>query len=109
MIRCIENALWFPDILQRKNMSMKRLKSMLFGSSYKKSNKSHLKNSDAPSIKENNGSQIINIDAIPSGVDLANANITTIDPDATDVSVKNPTISKEQGIPPTKGHGKMWH
>ncbi len=109
IIRCIENALWFPDILQRKNMSMKRLKSMLFGSSYKKSNKSHLKNSDAPSIKENNGSQIINIDAIPSGVDLANANITTIDPDATDVSVKNPTISKEQGIPPTKGHGKMAH
>lgn len=32
---CIEGALWFPHVLQKKNMSLKRLMIMLFGKGYK--------------------------------------------------------------------------
>jgi hypothetical protein len=35
ILLCIDNALWFPHILQKKNMSLKRLKTMLFGKGYK--------------------------------------------------------------------------
>jgi Transposase IS66 family. len=34
IIKCIEAALWFPHIIQKKNISLKRLKLMLFGKSY---------------------------------------------------------------------------
>ena len=34
IIKCVEAALWFPYIIQKKNTSLKRLKLMLFGKSY---------------------------------------------------------------------------
>ncbi len=34
IIKCIESALWFPHILQQKNISLSRLKTMLFGKGY---------------------------------------------------------------------------
>jgi hypothetical protein len=34
IIKCVESALWFPHILQQKNISLSRLKTMLFGKGY---------------------------------------------------------------------------
>ena len=43
IIKCVEAALWFPHIIQKKNISLKRLKLMLFGKSYASDLKSKIK------------------------------------------------------------------
>ena len=37
IVKCIDAALWFPHILQKKDISLKRLKSMIFGKGYSSS------------------------------------------------------------------------
>lgn len=44
VIKCIELAIWFPTLLQRKNISLSRLCTLLFGRGYKKGQKKSDKN-----------------------------------------------------------------
>ena len=39
VINSVNSALWFPHILQKKNISLNRLKKMIFGKSYKSKEK----------------------------------------------------------------------
>jgi hypothetical protein len=38
IIKCIELALWFPLFLQKKNISLNRLRTIIFGKGYNKNN-----------------------------------------------------------------------
>ena len=49
VIKCIELALWFPLFLQSKNISLRRLRTMIFGKGYNKKNKNNSNNQDASS------------------------------------------------------------
>ncbi|HQW57556.1 MAG TPA: transposase [Gammaproteobacteria bacterium] len=52
VIKCIESALWFPMFLEKKNISLRRLRTMIFGKGYgKKKNKSKVKNEEMTQSK----------------------------------------------------------
>lgn len=55
IIRCVEMALWFPHVLQKKNISLNRLRKMLFGKGYKAAKKSEAKTKANP--ETNNASK----------------------------------------------------
>jgi transposase len=110
IINCINSAAWFPHILQKKNISLKRLRKMLFGKSYKsrrqqKSNEADDKNKIGDALKSQE-----NTDAnIPTESSLPNALTTT----ATIEMAVNKTSSEL--LPPENvkekkpGHGRMSH
>lgn len=39
ILQCIQLAIWFPSLLQKKNISLNRLRRLLFGKGYKKERK----------------------------------------------------------------------
>lgn len=96
VIKCIESALWFPMFLEKKNVSLRRLRIMIFGKGYGK-NKSN------NNIKNKEVEQSTNVD--PSAkTEPIESNLSQ------DIEV---IVSTEEQTPSTNnvtskpGHGRM--
>lgn len=108
IIKCIESALWFPHILQKKNISLGRLREILFGkNSYAKRNK-HNKNND------NNN----NIALPPAGEteisgtqqdDTSKGELTTTKAIEQAVNTPSKVENTVEDKKKTPGHGRMPH
>jgi hypothetical protein len=112
IILCIETALWFPHVLQKKNMSLKRLKFMLFGKSYKSGYKIKSKIPLDNNIANDNDNS--SADAKVTIVDLTDANFNSTVTSTHDIEaiVNNPKVPEAhdlQDINTLPGHGRMAH
>ncbi len=107
IIKCIESALWFPHILQKKNISLGRLREMIFGTnSYGKQNK-HNKNND----NSNNTPPLARGTGIISTQQGGTPNDELITTQAIENAV-NALAKPEENLEDKKkipGHGRMPH
>jgi transposase len=77
IIKCIEMALWFPPMLQKKTISLHRLRTMLFGKghTFKKKSKVQVDEAENKAPKENSGlltttetiEHIVNVPTVETG------------------------------------------
>lgn len=112
ILAAIENALWFPYILQQKSMSLKRLKFMLFGAGYR--NKSAESLASAISNKINTNGMPDTSSEFSVIVDLTDvdANMTATNTKEIEILVNK---AREQKAPESNanvsspGHGRMAH
>jgi len=110
IINCINSAAWFPHILQKKNISLDRLRKMLFGKSYK--SKQQRKNNNTNDNAETDDalkSQENTNAVIPTENTLPDALTTTA---AIEMAVNK---TSQELMPPENvkekkpGHGRMPH
>ena len=92
VIKCIEIALWVPMALESKNISMHRLKMIIFGKGYKS------KSNNNKGTQDKKGDQSADIPEPPSAEDSNKDN----DPINTEIPLKNSVAAKP-------GHGRMPH
>ena len=106
VIECIELAIWIPSVLQIKNISLKRLRTLLFGKGQRKKKNIPPKD-DAPETNNNN-SNTDNVEEPSLAPSSDNTDNTTALSDATDGSKQLatlPTNDKKK----KSGHGRMPH
>ena len=101
IIKCIENALWFPHILQKKNISLGRLREILFG----KNSYAKRKNNNTTLPPAAGGTGIIDTQKD----DTSKSELTTTQ--AIEQAVNTPfkaeeTVNDKEKKP---GHGRMPH
>lgn len=109
IINSINSALWFPHILQKKNISLSRLKKMLFGKGYKQkqpeettSDNSTLPNAETDKEKSSDTTE-------ESGIKTPPPDFSTQAIEA-EVNAKTQESASTEVIPEKKpGHGRMPH
>jgi transposase len=110
-IKCIELALWFPLFLQKKNVSLHRLRTMIFGKGYnKKTDKGgddpdqapDLSKSDAQSLK----STAVSEEKQPS---LEETLSVSNDPVEVEPMAQSGDLIPMEKQSTQKGHGRMPH
>jgi len=102
VIKCIELALWFPLFLQKKNISLHRLRESIFGKGYHKNKKN--KNNPASRGDLSNPLTTNNVPPLQNQLNQGKEDETSTsltDPDS--LPVDNTTTKKKPG------HGRMPH
>ncbi len=100
IIHCIENALWFPHILQKRNISLSRLRKMLFGESYGK---------PKPGIEIPSTGESSNNDIEPLPVTTTGAIEAEVNSDKDNVESGDNGHTTESEKKTGSGHGRMPH
>lgn len=110
IISCINSAAWFPHILQKKNISLDRLRKMLFGKSYKskqqqKSDEADDKNKTDDALKPQE-----NINAVLPTENTSPDALTTTATIEMAVNKNSQELMPPENIKEKKpGHGRMPH
>jgi len=114
IVKCIESALWFPHILQKKNISLTRLKTMLFGKGYrsnKKPSKSTTNDSSSSDKSTSNAPTDTNA-ALGADANTSANNDELTSSQGIEAKVNKPsedTTSDDASNKTVKGHGRMPH
>jgi transposase len=94
IIKCVEMALWFPPMLQKKTISLHRLRTMLFGKGHKLKKKSNAQvNETEKTTSKGNSGLLTTTETIEHTVNAPTAETTT--------------LPEPKGKKP--GHGRMSH
>jgi transposase len=109
---CITTAIWFPHILQKKDISLSRLKTMLFGKGYnsKKKNSGQADPEPAKPELEDNNPEASNNESEAENLENPAAELTStqaIEADVNNTTDKSPSDEDSTGKNP--GHGRMAH
>lgn len=88
VVKCIETAMWLPLILEKKNISLSRLRKMIFGKGFKRSKKRQSK---------------INKDV------SENKNLLDPEINSSSLSSNTPELTKNTEKTKKPGHGRMPH
>lgn len=114
VIKCVELALWLPGLLQRKNISLHRLKCLLFGKGYKAKNKKpHDKDNNSAGNGSNaggagNSDTSAKDDEVNQATLAANQDLPSEAPGERDNTDQQPLIISEDKTKKKKpGHGRM--
>lgn len=116
ILLCIDNALWFPHILQKKNMSLKRLKTLLFGKGHKSDKTTHKRNSQHLLNGKENDAGVANTitpdtdNASTLTTGVASINMSANSTQEIELTVNQALVaaaSRPKTIKP--GHGRMSH
>ena len=108
-INCIKSAAWFPHILQKKNISLGRLRKIIFGKSYKskqrKSNSANDKNKADDTLESKQ-----NADAVISTENTSPDALTTTAAIEMAVNKTSQELMPPENVKEKKpGHGRMPH
>lgn len=106
IIRCIELSVSFPRLLQNKNISLSRLRKLLFGRGYRGL---FAKNKAKQSSDQKSAQSSVGDDKVTEPADMSAAPCP-IDEEAECTLAENEsTSSDEQEPPPRRGHGRLPH
>ncbi len=98
IIKCVEMALWFPHILQKKNISLNRLRKMLFGKGHKS------KNQDK---KKDNGQSNETQNTAPEDNSASKSKTGVIEQTVNTLALASTDSPEKKGKNP--GHGRIPH
>lgn len=105
VIKCVELALWLPGLLHKKNISLSRLRRLLFGKGYKANKKNpHDKDKNPPAGDDSSG-------GAGTGVQNSDTSKTTSDTSETPAITPADKANQQQlaakGAEKKPGHGRM--